>query len=67
MSKENKICPIIMAGFCANPSDQARVDFECQKGRCMFWTGAYTTEGIMIYDCAITLIATKNSDGNIPV
>jgi hypothetical protein len=39
----------------------------CIKEKCRFWTSAYTTENIQIFECAKVIEALKNSDGRIPV
>jgi hypothetical protein len=39
----------------------------CIKEKCRFWTSAYTTENIQIFECAKVIEALKNSDGKIPV
>jgi hypothetical protein len=41
--------------------------FVCAKEYCQWWTSAYTTEGIEIWNCALVIGAIKNSDGKIPV
>jgi hypothetical protein len=40
---------------------------KCERDNCQLWTGMYSTEGNMIYDCAFVLMAGKNSEGQIRV
>lgn len=59
MAKIPKLCPM--------QSVSGRVPKLCEQERCTWWTGAYTTESITIYDCAIVIIAMKDSSGHIVV
>lgn len=53
--------------LCPMQSISGRVPKLCEKDKCAWWTGAYTTESIMIYECAVVIIAMKNQDGHIVV
>ena len=56
-----KICPIL--AIIQGDSLLAT----CLEYKCQFWTSAFTTENIEIWDCAFVIMAKKNSDGGIPV
>lgn len=62
-----KICPILSSGAIVGGKDGQNRAVDCIRGRCQHWTGAYTTEGIMVWDCAVVINATKDSNGRIPV
>lgn len=73
MAKE-KICPLMSRAVTVNLEDASppsliadmRYEF-CAKENCQFWTGVYTTEGILIWDCAFVQMAAKNSSGQVRV
>lgn len=58
LKKRTKLCPLEQrSGFTR----------DCIKNRCAWWTNAYTTEGIEVFDCAVVINAMKDSNGRIPV
>ena len=66
MMKE-KHCPIFELAVMANPNEDPGYTTFCTQNGCQWWTSAYTTENIEVYDCAIVIGAKKNSEGKIPV
>ena len=71
---EEKVCPLILlwGGSIFKPGDGEEIAKKlnemkfCIKEKCQWWTGAYTIEGGIEYDCAIVIFAIKNAEGYIP-
>jgi hypothetical protein len=55
-------CPLRFSSDFPYPEDK-----ECIEDLCQFWTSAFTTENIEIFDCALVIGARKNAEGKIPV
>lgn len=51
-----KLCPVIKAGYVANPNDGMRVDCGCEESLCAWWTGE---------ECAV-LALVKNTKLALP-
>jgi hypothetical protein len=66
-----KVCPILLSGIFGYTGKESVTDKKelilCLEYKCQFWTSAFTTENIEIWDCAFVIMAKKNSDGGIPV
>ena len=60
---DEKTCPL--ANVFAGTDYDMKESFLCGKGNCQWWTNHYTVEGRQVWDCAITLLAKRNSEGLI--
>lgn len=59
-----KTCPFMPSPVYDH--EEKRIEYRkdrCDEGSCELWTGIYTTEGILIYGCALRLNAGRNHGG----
>lgn len=72
---ENKICPLFVSAIVSNPNRDVDTigGADCLKEKCMWWTGAIHIQnhpearGAMEYNCALVILAMKNSEGTVYV
>lgn len=60
---EDKICPLM--SFQNMSAAGGESPTPCIKEQCQWWAGSYTVENRTIYDCALVILAMKDSSGMI--